>query len=364
MKTLKICVYAICKNEAQFVTRWMDSMSEADGVYVLDTGSTDETVRLLKSRGAHVKTRAISPWRFDTARNLSLKTVPPDADVCVCTDLDEQFEPGWRQKLEAAWQPGAHRMRYRYTWSFLPDGSEGVVFWIDKIHSRGDFVWTHPVHEVLKFTGEGDCVTVTGVGIQLNHHPDPNKPRSQYLPLLEQSVREDPGDDRNMHYLGREYMYYGMWEKCIETLKRHLALPSAKWADERCASMRYIAKACARLNDTAEAEKWHLKSIAEAPYLREPYLDAAMFYYGRSDWEGVLYCTSHALSITSRSMSYINEPECWGALPYDLGALALYYLGVYDRALTYADKALSFRPSDERLLANRRLIAQKVNGSL
>ena len=54
MGKFKVCVYAICKNEAQFVDRWMDSMSEADSVVVLDTGSTDDTVEKLRRRGAQV----------------------------------------------------------------------------------------------------------------------------------------------------------------------------------------------------------------------------------------------------------------------------------------------------------------------
>ena len=41
---MRICVYAIAKNEEHFVDRWMTSMSEADWVCVLDTGSTDRTV--------------------------------------------------------------------------------------------------------------------------------------------------------------------------------------------------------------------------------------------------------------------------------------------------------------------------------
>ena len=44
----KICVYAICKNESQFVEQWLDSMSEADYIVVLDTGSTDDTFQKLK----------------------------------------------------------------------------------------------------------------------------------------------------------------------------------------------------------------------------------------------------------------------------------------------------------------------------
>lgn len=46
------------------------------------------------------------------ARNISLDHVPEDVDICVCTDLDELFEPGWRKKLEEAWLnqgPGSSR---------------------------------------------------------------------------------------------------------------------------------------------------------------------------------------------------------------------------------------------------------------
>lgn len=228
MGQYKVCVYAICKNEEKFVDGWMDSMGEADLVVVLDTGSEDGTVERLRARGAQVTVERILPWRFDAARNRSLELVPEDVDLCVCADLDEAFHPGWREALERAWRPGCGRASYRYTWSFQQDGSEGVVFWSDKIHARRGYRWVHPVHEVLQWEGEGaPGPTVAAEGIQLDHHPDPEKSRGQYLPLLELSVEEDPEDDRNMHYLGREYLFRGRWEECIRTLERHLAMPQA-----------------------------------------------------------------------------------------------------------------------------------------
>lgn len=48
---MKVVVYAICKNERAFADRWMASMSEADEVYVLDTGSTDGTPSAWRSWG-------------------------------------------------------------------------------------------------------------------------------------------------------------------------------------------------------------------------------------------------------------------------------------------------------------------------
>ena len=242
MKNFNICVYAICKNEEKFVNRWVDSMSEADQIFVLDTGSTDHTVKLLTERNVNVFSEKITPWRFDVARNRSLQLVPDGIDICVCTDLDEVFEPGWRKKVESAWSSETQKLSYRYTWNFNQDGSEGYVFWIDKIHSRKNFKWIHPVHEVLEYTGQKPLIINFADCVQLNHYADENKSRTQYLHLLELSVLEDPSDDRNMHYLGREYMFHHELEKCILTLKKHLEMPAANWKDERLLNNLKIIK--------------------------------------------------------------------------------------------------------------------------
>ena len=356
---MKVVVYAISKNEEQFVDRWMDSMGEADQIVVLDTGSEDGTAARLRERGAKVTVEKILPWRFDRARNRSLELVDEDADICVCTDLDEVFHPGWRKILESVWTPAVSRVRYRYTWSFQPDGSEGVVFWIDKIHSRRGYRWAHPVHEVLEWTGEGvPGLSVFAEGIQLDHHPDPSKSRGQYLGLLEFSVKEAPEDDRNMHYLGREYLFRGRLDDGIRTLKHHLSMPSAVWKDERAASMRYIAGALAAKGERQEARDWYLRAVAEAPYLREPYLDLAILLYEDRQWEGVLYFTGCALQITERPRTYISEAGAWGSRPYDLQAVAYFYTGRYEQALEAIKKALCLEPDNERLRNNEQLILE------
>lgn len=355
----KICVYAICKNEEKFVERWMNSMREADAVYVLDTGSDDRSVDRLRALGAVVRIRKIVPWRFDAARNASLEMVPEDCDICVCTDLDEVFRPGWRRALEQSWTPGTVRARYRYTWNFRPDGSEGIVFYADKIHARRGFSWVHPVHEVLRSEGETGT-TVTAVGVQLDHRADRTKSRSQYLPLLELSVREDPTDDRNMHYLGREYMFHGRYREAVDTLLRHLALPTARWADERCASMRYIARCYEALEKNEEAERWYFRAVAEAPHLREPWVENAGFAYRQREWSLVTAMCERALRITERPDTYMTDSEAWGALPYDLGAIGCYYTGDLDRAIRWIDRAIELSPDDERLKQNRKLILAKV----
>lgn len=364
MGTFKICVYAICQNESQFVSRWMDSMGEADCVVVLDTGSQDDTVQQLRDRGALVTQEIITPWRFDTARNHSLALIPPGMDICVCTDLDEVFRPGWRHQLESVWRPGTGQARYRYAWSFNPDGSEGVVFWYEKIHAPTGYRWTHPVHEVLEWVGPGTPgPTVTAPGVQLDHHPDPTKSRAQYLSLLELAVREAPQDDRSAHYLGREYMFRGRWDDAIRMLKRHLDMPSATWADERCASMRFIARCLEAKGEVAQARDWYLRAIAQAPHLREPYVELARLLYNMEEWDGVLYFTGCALAITQRPDTYISQADAWGSLPHDLRALAFYRTGRFLSALKEGEAALALSPGEQRLADNltfyRRAVGDK-----
>lgn len=361
MRSYRVSVYAICKNEATFVDRWMDSMAEADEIVVLDTGSTDDTVEKLRARGARVEQKFITPWRFDAARNEAMKLISEQADICVCTDLDEVFQPGWRALLEDVWIPEAGQAAYRYTWSFNQDGSEGVVFWYEKIHARRGYQWIHPVHEVLKWTGEGrPGPTVVADGVQLDHHPDPQKSRGQYLGLLEQSVEEDPEDDRNVHYLGREYLFRERWADCIHTLKWHLSMPRATWKDERAASMRYIGKAYWMLGQQQQAQSWYLKAIAEAPHLREPWLDLAVMLYDRRDWEAVAWLTTCALRITQRPRTYISEAASWGSLPHDLRSIALYHMGRKEFALEEAKKARAIEPGNDRLCKNVELLEREL----
>ena len=330
----------------------MDSAQEADCVCVLDTGSEDLSVEKLRAHGAIIEQKIITPWRFDSARNESMQLIPADADVCCCIDLDEQFRPGWRTLLERSWQDDTTLARCRFTWSFNGDGSEGGVFWQGKIHKNGCYRWTGAVHEVLSYTGGDSERVITVEGIQLDHRPDPTKSRGQYLPLLELAVAEEPENDRSCHYLGREYMYYGEWEKAIATLLRHLSLPRATWADERCASMRYIARCYRQLGRNDLAAVWFHRAIAEAPHLREPYIDFAGLLFEQRDWYGLGYIVRCALAIRERPRTYICEADAWGALPYDYLSLAYAHLGQVEQAIEAVKTAIELSPQEERLKSN------------
>ena len=350
---MKITVYAISKNEEKFAARWVKSMAEADHICVLDTGSADGTVEILADLGVIVRREEIDPWRFDVARNRSMELIPEDTDICVCTDLDEVFRPGWRAALERAWRPGTEQLRYSYIWSFDEHGRPGTEFLQEKIHAPGVFRWVHPVHEVLERTdGAVSWPVAEAPEIVLEHHPDHGKSRGGYLRLLELSVRERPNDDRNAHYLGREYMFHRRWDEAIAQLQRHLTLPTATWVAERSASMRFISRCYLAKGDQPEAMRWALRAVAEAPELRESWVQAEEAAYAGEDWPAAAFFGGKAVAVTKKSGCYINEERAWGAYPWDAMAYALYRLGDLEGAAAATERALELEPGNERLRGN------------
>lgn len=361
---MKITVYAIAKNEAKHVKRWMDSMKEADAVVVLDTGSTDGTPELLREAGAIVQVREITPWRFDVARNESMKLIPADTDIAVCTDLDEYFKPGWRQGLEYAWSKAAEggaeptTAKYEYVWNFEADGSDGAKFTYAKIHRPGVCRWTHPVHEILDY--DVPEVDVFVPGMRLEHHADPTKSRGQYLELLAMSVKEDPDDDRNAHYYGRELMFHGRWQEAIAQLQRHLAMPKATWKAERAASMRYIANCLLRIgseNGERSAIEWFRAAIKEAPDRREAACELLELAYGKEDWPLVVEAGEAAVRVQERGGDYLSKARDWSGWPWDILALGYFYTGLPLQSVVCIRQAMRLYPNaeQERLEANLRL---------
>lgn len=343
---MKIAVYAISLNEQQFVRKWYESAKEADYLLIADTGSTDGTVELAKELGINVISISVKPWRFDDARNASLAALPADIDYCIALDMDEVLVEGWRKHLESV-PTQTTRPRYKYTWNWNPDGSPGLQYGGDKIHSRHGYRWKHPVHEVL--VTDRVAQIESWIGLEIHHYPDDTKPRSQYFPLLAQSVQEDPHDDRNAFYFARELFFYGKFAEATEEFKRHLSLPKAVWKPERAASMRYIAKMS---DDFMEAEDWFKKAIEEAPDRREAYVELAKLYYENNRWFDCLDVAEEALRITEKPLEYLCEEFAWGSAPYDYAAIASHHLGLTDKAKEYGEKAVELNPTDERLKRN------------
>jgi glycosyltransferase involved in cell wall biosynthesis len=341
---MKIAVYAISKNEEQFVERFCESAKQADIILIADTGSTDNTVEEAKKHGATVYSIAVKPWRFDKARDTALNLLPADIDVCISLDLDEILQDGWREEIERVWQEDTTRLRYKFDWG------AGIAFYYEKIHHRHGYHWHHPCHEYPVPDVRTNEVWAHTDMLLAVHKPDPTKSRGQYLDLLHVAVTEDPRCPRNAFYYARELTFYSRWQEAIEALNKYLAMPEANWPNERSYAMRLLGKSHDELGQ--DGIIWYRRACAEAPQTREAWCDLAMACYRKQFWEECFAASSNALAIKNKELVYTMDPLVWGSKPHDFLAISAHWLGLKDLAIEHGTIAVELEPNDERLASN------------
>lgn len=345
---MKVAVYAINKNHAENLQRWADCARDADYLIMADTGSTDNSLIVGTQAGIEMHQIVIDPWRYDHARDAALALVPQDADYCIALDTDEFLQPGWREHLQAAFDAGITRPRYRYIWSWDERGNPGLEFAAEKIHPRHGYRWRHAAHETLVRDVEekqGWC------GLEIHHHQIPKPYRSHELPLLEIAVTEAPDDDRMAYYYARCLYYAGRQQEAERQFLRHLALPKATWRAERAQSMRFLFKITGDV-------KYLNDAVAEAPERREAWVDLAQYYYDNDLWLSGLLAAKKALAITVKPLDYICEPHAWGPVAHDLAAICAFRAGMFQEARFHGQVAINLSPYDSRLVDNMRFYSE------
>lgn len=347
----KIAVYTICHNEEDNVLSWIDNTKEADIVIVGDTGSTDNTVALLEEHGITVHKITVSPWRFDEARNQLLKLLPKDITICISLDFDERLSTGWRKKIEQVWRNETTRLNYNYSETLTINSNRISTIISSRIHSRQNYQWVYPVHELLYYQGPDQEVMNYVSGLEIIHTPEPSKDRSQYLHLMKLAVAEHPKDLRLVHQLGRDYMQYGWYDQCIETMKYNLTLEAVS-NEQKNACRRLIARAYGAKKQVEKAKKQLLKLIDEVPYCSSSYIEYAIILYQYQHWDDLIALSKQCSKIDFNYRSIYNEFKDSENVLYDLLSLAYYHRSDYHQALAFEEKALSVNVNNDRYKKN------------
>ena len=366
-ENFKVSVYAIALNEERFIRRWYDCFKEADEICVLDTGSTDKTVDILRSLGAKVSVMRFdrwktleeldaltaagkNPWRFDKARNEAMKLCSPDSTLLFCTDVDDVIEPGWKSRLEAIWRKGVEEGRkvghlpnsvlYTYAVVYNQGADEQLqVFHRHNIHTPKGWHWQNRCHEVLESDGEPKNF-VHAPEFRMESRPEA-KDHSSYLWLLEADAREESKDGRIFHILAREYMQLGRNDEAIEMFQRHLSCKKADWNCERAASMKFMSDCYARKGDGVQQELWLWRAMIEDPLDRDASYTLGRILVKRKDYKLAQKVLLHCLKIEKPSGEFpFFSLDAWTERPYLSLVEAYFYDGKWPEALEVATTAL------------------------
>ena len=389
-----ITVYAICKNEKAFVRRWLVSMSEADHICVLDTGSDDGTVEEFKAASAAlgiadkliIDVKVISPWRFDVARNENMKQIPDDTDIIISTDLDEVLAKGWSEKLAATYKekPGANCYYYLFAWSHDEKNNPTRIISYNKCspYMKGEIYWKYPCHETLTYTETyKQHHTQGGVWIEreeplLFHFPDNSKSRGGYLKLLELRAEESPEDLYGLFYLAREYTFKAMNDKALAAFAKLYGRLNQKNDDMMMLSptAMEMAKLYSDMKDhEKEAEFFYKRAIELCPTFRDPYIYYARWlaYRGRNGES--LNVLNDGINKTVRRHDWREVDFTWAPWCIDhIRAINLSWFGMDEEALAlFARAEMSFASETEKndarwfgFFADKKFVEGKIKRKL
>jgi hypothetical protein len=341
---VKIAVYSIARNEVSEVAGWEATTREADYRLLLDTGSSDGTDTAIAQYSDVVMYRGnVSPWRFDDARNAALCLLPADIDICVALDMDERLRGagcasgvGWRDAILASWTPDTTMLR-------CPILSGGVTYYSYRIHARSGYRWTNPVHEILRWRGQGEPVDTLTERLFIDHLPQTAKPRPPHRSMLEEAVAESPGDARVALQYGWQLLVEGNIDKGIAELYRFLDL-SPKTGVEAAFIHRLISA------HDPDQFLTHIEHAEAAFPATSNQVALAEYYRGKEQWQACYTACQAAIARERMRPATVGH---WGddarittSWLHDTASTAAFMTWDFEAAYGHAVEALRRAPDD------------------
>jgi hypothetical protein len=221
--------YTICRNEHQYVEKWLYYTKAFDYRVILDTGSTDGTFEAFQSAAKHdsnliLEQREFTPWRFDTARIFNLSMVPNEVEWALSPDLDEYFSINVLSEIAKTIQqnPDVTNIScdrldlYSEVVRVGPPHHLGT----NKIHRRHDYTWSQPIYEHLSWIHKDKSeVEIYNDQIYLVHDQDFKKQSRPdlYLKMLTEEYKANPSNDWCLWFLVNHYYKEKDLENFIKT---------------------------------------------------------------------------------------------------------------------------------------------------
>lgn len=406
----RIAACLIVKDSASTIEKALDSIRpHVDGIFVYDTGSTDDTVEKMEDMAR------VTAYLFNRETNQKVGRVVAgewiDDDTGDVVSPDVMSAEGWVEWPLADIVVERGEWRGDFSWareqSFaMPDESFDWLFWMDDddivigaqnlralaatahahvdgylvyydyardefgnnicqlwrerlVRRSSDGAWINAVHEVWLPHGEGGSVRYVAVPReQLAFVHD--RPADRYAPdrnlqiLLEReeefAEKGEPLDLRTVAYIGTELMAHARMPEAIPYLERYLSDPRSQVGDERSQVAHKLAICLRELGQPDAAVHAEMQAIIERDDWAENYAGLAEAFAAKGDWTRVKTWAKRALELGMPQSMLILNPLELVYLPTVRMAQACGALGQYDEAKAWVAKASELRPQDPFLL--------------
>jgi glycosyltransferase involved in cell wall biosynthesis len=295
---MKIAIYSICKNEEQHVEDFIKTVKDFDEVVVVDTGSTDNTVNLLRASGINVHVFPMHQEEFDFSkvRNLSKSLLSDDVDWCGFLDFNERFENYNKIWFEDLSSTSVIFERYDdFGNGDIRRGLEDHIRFIKK----DLYEWKHAVHEDVFPITDNHTTSVLPIKVIKKIIRTEDKEKF-YVHICERELEIDPSQ---LHYFWFVIKYYYQKQNADKVLKygmQFLIISENFSVGFRPIVSAYCAVAALDKKETQLAISLLLSALSEVILLPDSNSDVARIAIGISTQIGsVLEFPEIALLATS-----------------------------------------------------------------
>jgi glycosyltransferase involved in cell wall biosynthesis len=374
-----ICLNMIVKNEQQVLPRLFVSVCPIiDSYLIVDTGSTDDTIRLIKQemKKAGIPGKVYErPWvdfghNRQQALELAVEANQRDslfrkkANWLLFMDADDRLiwtTDDWKKKLETGttYELEKATNNVRYAIPALIDISENT------------WQWKAPVHNYLQhLSGSNRRIHLREPWILCSHTEGAKSHgltvQEKYLRdavILENELKKNPKDCRSWFYLGQSYRDAGNLDKALYAYQARSKLDG--WVEEKFLAALYAARIMLRLKQPAEqCEKALITAHRIRPSRAEPLLDLAKLARKQNRFEQSYNYAKHGVMLKQTDDRLFVEVDIYQWRMKDELAVAAYWAGHYQESLNACAELLTgAAPQTEhkRIISNMDAALKRLN---
>ena len=274
---MNITLYAICKNEEKNVEKFINNSKKFQHTIVVDTGSTDKTVELLREAGIEVYEHKQSREEFDfsLARNTALSYVKTDwaFSLDFNEDVDEFFPEGF-DPIESEFTAFRH-LRFDDNGKDEPvQSTESHI----RFHRTKNYTWVNAVHEIPSFilteTHLNEVAVDTTIKITKQIHKTVDK-ELFYLSLCERELQKDPTNTYYLWFVFNHYFETKNVQKALEYGQEYLTHSKAYFDTFRITVFCRCSFLFFSLRNLKLSANYAFHAVSEGMNLGEPYLSQA-----------------------------------------------------------------------------------------
>ena len=249
-----LSVAYIVKNEEAILEKSLESVKSVDEIIIVDTGSTDKTVKIAEKYG---KVYTDYNWNddFAEARNYALNRC--HGDWILIMDADHYCPKGFieRVKQELNDMGDFTSLECKLVWEGNPNCSHKLPIVIKK-----GIQFIGKIHEYVITNKKPTSLYVT-YGKSPTHDTDPDRNLRILL--------TDTDNPRSMFYLAHEYQDRKDWTNAIKWYKKYLKVGT--WRYELADANLSLARCLWNLSRGDEARQACLQAILGNPNFKEAF---------------------------------------------------------------------------------------------